>query len=242
MKTRAPLPSIEFTHLPSTAFLMATIAGFIDVFGFVNLSKLFTAHITGNIVIAIAELISHSTGVAAKLIALPVFIFITMIVTWTIEHNGQKKSTLVSLLLLEAALLSIFMCGGYYIVPLGAIASWQYISIGMFAVSAMAIHNTLLRTFMVTFPACTAMTSNFCQLIVDIVSYLFGKKLAYPVETLASSISGMRRFGNVLLGFCLGGSLAAIGTITIGFWSVSFSIILLLFMCTRVSKRVVEKS
>jgi uncharacterized membrane protein YoaK (UPF0700 family) len=214
--------------------MMACIAGFVDVFGFVCLSHLFTAHITGNIVIAIAELINHTPGVAAKLIALPVFMVVAMLVTWVIEYRGQTKVLLVALLRIEALLLSAFMIAGFWGVPTHAPTSWEYIGTGMLAVSAMAIHNTLLRTFMAAFPPCTVMTGNFCQLMVDFVSYSWGKKLSYPVETLAASSANMRRFGNVFLGFCLGGLIAAIGVTTIGFWMVSVSVVALLWMSLRV--------
>jgi uncharacterized membrane protein YoaK (UPF0700 family) len=226
-------PLILFTQVPSTAFMMAFIAGLLDVFGFISLSQLFTAHITGNIVIAIAGIVHHSPGVAAKLISLPVFIVVAMVVTWVIEYVGQTKSLLVTLLLAEAVFLVMFLFAGFYVIPFNALDSWAYISSSMLAVSAMAIHNTLLRTFMASFPPCTVMTGNFCQMIVDTVSYCCGKRLSYPIENLATSISGIRRFGNVLLGFLLGGVIAAVGFSTIGFWTISFGILLLVFMSTK---------
>ncbi len=39
-------------------FLLSAIGGFSDVFGFIALAHLFTAHITGNIVIIIAYLVA----------------------------------------------------------------------------------------------------------------------------------------------------------------------------------------
>lgn len=126
---------------------MASIARFVDVFGFVSLSRLFTAHITGNIVIAIAELINHTPGVAAKLITLPVFMVVAMLVTWWIEHIGQTRSLLATLLRIEALLLTLFMALGSVIIPMGAVSSWEYIATGMLAVSAMAIHKYVAPNF-----------------------------------------------------------------------------------------------
>ncbi|MBU6383717.1 MAG: DUF1275 family protein [Verrucomicrobia bacterium] len=221
------------TRSSGTAFLMAFISGLVDVFGFIALSKLFTAHITGNIVIAIAEIIYHVPGVAAKLIALPVFILIAILVTWVIEAHGQTTRLLRALLLMEAFLLLVFMLVGSYVIPMGRVGSWPYISVGMLAVAAMAIHNTLLRTFMVALPPCTVMTGNFSQLIVDFVSYHWGKNLSYPVESLQASIANMHKFGNVLLGFMLGGLIAAVGFSTIDFWIISVAAALLLFMSAK---------
>lgn len=205
---------LSFTRVLSTAFMMAFIAGFVDVFGFVQLNKLFTAHITGNIVIAISEIISHTPGVTAKLIALPVFIVIAMIATVLIEYFGKNRPLLTLLLIAEACLLTVFMLMGNIVIPSGNVESWQYILTGMIAVSAMAIHNTLLRTYMTALPPCTVMTGNFSQIIVDMTSYLFGQKLVYPVENVLNSISGIKKFGNVLIAFCLGGLVAALGIVT----------------------------
>ncbi|MBM3192204.1 MAG: DUF1275 domain-containing protein, partial [Chlamydiae bacterium] len=146
--SRLRFPPLPCTQQLFTGFMMACIAGFVDVFCFVEVNQLFTAHITGNIIIAIAEIIAHVPGVLAKLVALPIFLIIVMIVTSIIEKIGQTKRLLISLLLTEAVLLAVFAIIGHLIMPLGHVRSWPYISTGMIAVSAMAIHNTLLRTFM----------------------------------------------------------------------------------------------
>ena len=233
--SRLRFPALPCTEHLFTGFLMALIAGFVDVFCFVEVNRLFTAHITGNLVIAITEIITHTPGVVAKLIALPIFLIIVMIITSIIEKVGQTKRLLYSLLVTEAVLLTLFMIIGHFIIPLGDVRSWEYISTGMLAVGAMAIHNTLLRTFMISLPPCTVMTGNFCQWIVDLVSYLWGKKLKYPIENVQISIRGIKQFGTVLLSFGLGGLIAALGIVTIGFWSVLFSILTLLFMIAWVN-------
>ncbi len=228
------LPKIPLTESAKTAFLMALIGGFVDLFGFIALEKLFTSHITGNIIIAIAETISHSEGLTEKLVALPVFIFVAMLTTWIIEHFGQTKKLLAILFLVEIAFLSVFMITGHFIIPLTTPKSASYITVGMLAVSAMAIHNILVRTFMSSFPACTVMTTNFCQWLIALVSYFWGQRLSYPVETLAASLDEMRRFGNVLFAFCIGGVLAGVGFTTIGFWSMSLPIAVLLFLTLQI--------
>lgn len=224
---------VNFAFLASTTFLMAAVAGFIDVIGFVGVNKLFTAHITGNLVVAMAEIIHHTPGVATKLIAIPLFIILAMMVTTLIEKQGQTKKLLAFWLIIEAVLLAGFMYAGLDVFPNVSVASGIYIIGAMLAVSAMAIHNTLLRTYMPHFPACTAMTGNLTQFVVDVTSYCWGWRLKYPVEKRAESLKGVRRYGNVLAGFLVGGTLAAIGYIFLGFWSVICAVTLLIFMAIR---------
>lgn len=227
------IKSVKFASMPSTALMMAAIAGFIDVIGFIGVGKLFTAHITGNIVIAIAQIIDHEPGVITKIIAIPLFIVIAAFTSWTIEMQGQTKRLLVMWFIIEAILLTAFMCAGIYILPFYGLDSWHYICSAMLPVCAMAIHNILLRTYMRSLPPCTVMTGNLVQIIVDSVSYYWRKTLRYNVETPATSHVGIYSFGNVLLGFLIGGLSAAFGFFASGFWIVSISVIALLFMAAR---------
>ncbi len=53
--------------------LLSFNAGYVDTAGFLALQGLFTAHVTGNFVTLGAAIVFGTTGVAAKLTALPVF-------------------------------------------------------------------------------------------------------------------------------------------------------------------------
>lgn len=212
---------------------MAAIAGFTDVLGFISLDKLFTAHITGNIVVAIAELISHAPGVAAKILSLPLFLAIAIAITAWIESCGQTKQLLASLFIMESLLLLGFLAAGLTIIPFSAVSSWPYIGGALLSVAAMAIHNTLLRTYMRTFPPCTVMTGNLTQLIVDIVGYSWGFRESYPLEKRSQNLEGIRCFGNVFIAFLLGGAIAAIGYVLTGFWILVLPITLLSYMAAR---------
>ena len=227
---------VKFALLSSSAFMMAAIAGFTDVIGFVGVDKLFTAHITGNIVVAIAEVIHHAPGFASKIISLPLFIVIAIFVTACIEIRGQTKSLLAMWFFIEAFLLAGFMFAGMIVLPHVSVSSLPYIGSAMLAVSAMAIHNTLLRTYMTKFPPCTVMTGNLTQLVVDIVSYTWGWREPYSVEKRSKSHAGIKFFGNVFIGFLLGGATAAIGYTLFSFWVVALPVILLVFMAIKTLK------
>lgn len=54
--------------------LLSVTGGYVDTAGFLALQGLFTAHVTGNIATAGAALVFATSGIAAKLLAVPVFI------------------------------------------------------------------------------------------------------------------------------------------------------------------------
>lgn len=222
---------LSFIHAPSTAFLMALISGLTDVTSFIGASKLFTAHITGNIVIVISQLISHEKGVASKILALPLFILIVALITFWIEFQGRKKRILSFCLFVEAFLLALFMIAGLTIFPHFATDSYAYIFCALFGVYAMSIHNTLLRIYMSHFPPCTVMTVNLTQFIIDVVS--FTKPERYEIEPRKESHLGIKKFGNVLLGFIVGGGIAAVGYVYVGFWVLTIDIFLVCYLGIR---------
>lgn len=231
-----PTSEVRYASLQSTAFLMAAIAGCTDVIGFIGASKLFTAHITGNIVIAISEILYHEDGVVTKIVALPAFILAVGITTWMIERFGQTKRLLSTWFVVEALLLAAFMVVGVYILPKASVDSWKYMNSALLGVYAMAIHNTLLRTFMMAHPPGTVMTGNLTQLVVDFVSYYWRKTLPYQVQSSFMNHAGIKRFGNVFLGFLLGGLIAACGYYAFGFWILSLSVMLLFIMAAYALK------
>jgi hypothetical protein len=54
--------------------LLRVIAGMVDLTGFLNLGNIFTAHITGNLVIAAATPVRGGPLDVAQIVAVPVFI------------------------------------------------------------------------------------------------------------------------------------------------------------------------
>jgi uncharacterized membrane protein YoaK (UPF0700 family) len=61
-------------------FILGLIAGSVDVIGFLGLNGLFTAHITGNLVILAAHIVAGGEASLPLVISVPVFI-ITLAVT-----------------------------------------------------------------------------------------------------------------------------------------------------------------
>jgi len=211
---------------------MAAIAGFIDVISFIGLNGLFTAHITGNIVIAIAQIIHKRSGILPKIVALPLFMLLAVLISWTIARRDITTRLLRIYLRLEALCLAAFMVFSAYIIPHVSVNSWSYLFVCMLPVTAMAIHNTLSRIYMNALPPVTVMTGNLSQFMVDLTAYCCHARPAVG-EKRAVASAGIKRYGNILLGFLLGGLIAALSYVWLGFWLVSLTVIVLLILARQ---------
>ena len=61
--------------------VLSTTAGAVDVIGFLALGGLFTAHITGNVVVLAAHYVTGCFSEAGPLLAVPVFVLVLGVVT-----------------------------------------------------------------------------------------------------------------------------------------------------------------
>src|SRR6266404_5156663 len=86
--------------------LLSVIAGMVDVIGFVSL-KLFTAHITGNLVVIAALLVRRGQSNMAQILAVPIFLFAVAAV-WLIAKVSDRRGPALArpLLLVQFLLLA----------------------------------------------------------------------------------------------------------------------------------------
>ena len=74
--------------------LLSVIAGMVDLIGFLNLGNVFTAHITGNLVVIGALVVRRGRVNLAQILAIPVFV-LAVAAVWLIDKwkaYGQSKS------------------------------------------------------------------------------------------------------------------------------------------------------
>src|SRR5262245_28593627 len=91
-------------------FVLSVIAGTADIIGFLGLGGLFSAHITGNLVILAAGLVARNQGPLAHLIAVPVFVVILAATRLLVAGLERIRiSSLMPLLLLQFLLLLAFL-------------------------------------------------------------------------------------------------------------------------------------
>src|SRR5215470_18543837 len=85
--------------------LLSVVAGMVDLTGFLTLGNLFTAHITGNLVVIAALVVRGGRINPAQILAVPVFI-LAVAGTWLLARaSGKRGLGLLRLLLLVQFLL-----------------------------------------------------------------------------------------------------------------------------------------
>ena len=212
--------------------LLSLTAGYVDTAGFLALQGLFTAHVTGNFVTLGASLALGTSGAIAKLLALPAFCAVVIVVrlldTLLSKHWRPVFEVLLGLkviLLIAGAVLAIKFG------PFQDGDKWQAILTGMVLVSAMAIQNAVHRIYLGSAPPSTLMTGTTTQIMIDLADVIL------PGDAKSQSNARLARmFVNVLV-FALGCGAAALLFMRFGVWCFALPPILGgLSLAVRVAK------
>jgi len=206
-----PAPSERW--LPT---LLSVIAGMVDLIGFLNLG-IFTAHVTGNIVVVGALVVRHNRVNPAQILAIPVFI-LAVAATWMIaKASGRRGTGLMRLLLLvHFLLLSCLLIFSVVTKPssdprglMGAVAA-------MIAVTAMGVQFALLRLTLPVAPSTAVMTGNLTNAVLALAD-----SLPRTQPLMESDSKRLRDALRLLIGFFLGCIAAAVGVMYLGDWAWS---------------------
>src|SRR5262249_60120441 len=93
--------------------LLSGTAGAVDVIGFLGLGGLFTAHITGNLVVLAAHYVTGGFSEMGPLLAAPVFILVLGAVTMAaVGLEKTRCGSRLALLFLQVVLLAGFLAVG----------------------------------------------------------------------------------------------------------------------------------
>jgi uncharacterized membrane protein YoaK (UPF0700 family) len=197
-----PAPETKAT-LP---LLLSLNAGYVDTAGFLSLSGLFTAHVTGNFVTLGASLALGTSGAIAKLLALPIFCAVAvatrLLSTWLSERHRPALDTLI---VLQVLLLGLAAALAIQFGPFGGADSWRAVLTGMVLVGAMATQNTFHRVHLGSAPPSTIMTGTTTQVMIDLADRIYG-----PEETDAQSSSRLLRMSTTIVIFAIGCGAAAL--------------------------------
>lgn len=216
----------------------AFVAGFVDVVGFIALAGLFTAHVTGNLIMIGVEFAGGADGLWLKVLALPVFVAAVATVRLAEKRLlARGRDPVAPLVAVETALLLLFAAAGLWMQAQGGgAASGQAMLTGLLAVAAMAVQNALSRTSLAELGPTTIMTGNSTQVVIDIVD-LFS---ATP-ETRPALHARLTKMVPSVASFALGAISGALLYTLTGFLAVALPVAVLAALSVsrfRTSQRV----
>jgi uncharacterized membrane protein YoaK (UPF0700 family) len=152
--------------------LLSAIAGAVDAIGFLNL-KLFTAHVTGNLVVISDLLVRGGPPNIDQVLAVPVFI-IAVAATWLIAKVSRKKGAGLTrpLLLVQFLLLTCVLIFSVLYTPAANPSGETAGIVATIAISAMACQFVLLRLTVPGAPSSAVMTGNITKTVLSLLDTL----------------------------------------------------------------------
>lgn len=201
-----------------TSLILAFVAGFCDAATFTSAAQLFSAHVTGNLIIFAYGLVKGGDARTwEKLITFPVFVAAVLMAGWM----APKFRSDYRLLFIEGVVL--FCAGAVTILltVLGLQLEWWNAVMPFLIVWAMGVQNAFGRIYgKAVYTQTTVMTGNVTQLTLEISKLLFKRN----GEASAGNVYRQTAIVGVFLGGCVAG---AVGAEFLGLWTVIFPGVLL---------------
>lgn len=202
--------------------LLTVVGGAIDTIGFIALFGFFTAHVTGNLVMAGSGLVKGEEGLWIKLAALPLFV-LTVIVTKTFIDKSKKQKLILShLFLAEASFLTAFMIAGLYYQPFVNAGDITVGITGGLGLIALAIRNTASKTLIKQMSPTVLMTGNTTQLGINLTDYV-NNRTPKNAKKLAHSSA-------LVFSFLVGALVGALLYLKLSFWALGFFVLPVLYL------------
>jgi len=210
--------------------VLSTMAGAVDVIGFLALGGLFTAHITGNLAVVAAHYITGGFGEIGPLLAVPVFVAVLGVVTLAsvaVEKAGYGCRR--GLLVLQAGLLAGCLGLGVGFGPFADVDRPMAVLVGMLAVAAMATQNALVKVALPGAPTTAVMTTNTTQLTVDLATLAWGWG---DSKDLAKARHRATVTWPCVVGFMAGCAAGAVLEVHFGLWALALPVLLAVLAVT----------
>jgi uncharacterized membrane protein YoaK (UPF0700 family) len=201
--------------------VLSVIAGMVDVTGYLSL-KLFTAHVTGNIVIIAAQLVYGGPPRMDQILAVPVFILAVAGVWITAQALHRRGPALPRLLLLiQFFLLALALIVAVIYHPSADPNGLTADVTAMIAVSAMACQFSLLQLTMRRAPSTAVMTGNLTKTVLALLETATERQ-----PLLADAKRQLKNTLQLVIGFFVGCLVGAGAVSRFGEWAWAFPVAL----------------
>ena len=200
--------------------LLSTVAGSVDVISFLSFG-LFTAHITGNLVVIAAVLVRGGPINVAQVLAVPVFAAEVGTVWLIAKVWGRRGPALARpLLLIQFLTLVCVLTLSVIFNPAANRQGFITVIVAMIAVAAMACQFALLRLAVPGAPSTAVMTGNLTNAVLSLLDRLSKRPLMDGAdERLKKSLKDV-------VGFCAGCVAGAVAVSFLGPWAWSIPVAL----------------
>jgi len=201
--------------------LLSVVAGMVDVIGYLGL-KVFTAHVTGNLVLIAALVVRGGPPTLDEIMAVPVFV-LAVAGVWLISKALNKrgaalaKPLLMTQFLLLVAVLVVAAVYDPAADPRGVMADIT----AAIVISAMACQYSLLRLAMPVAPSTAVMTGNLTNAVLAFLDTMWRRR-----PLLKRAEERLRKTLQLLIGFFFGCMAGTAAILWLGKWAWSFPVVL----------------
>lgn len=197
--------------------LLSVIAGMVDLTGFFTLGKIFTAHITGNLVVVAAAAVRGSAFNLTQALAIPAFILaVAGMWLYAQASNPRGRALARRLLVIQALLLTGLLLFSVITRPSTSPDGLMAGIAAMIAVCAMACQYVLFRVALPGAISTAVMTGNLTNTVLSLMDRLSPNRPLMNVDS-----AQLRRSLLLLFGFLMGCVVAAVATSVLADWAWS---------------------
>jgi uncharacterized membrane protein YoaK (UPF0700 family) len=201
--------------------LLSAVAGMVDVIGYLSLG-LFTAHITGNLVVIAALLVRGGQPNMAQVLSVPAFIVAVAAVWCIAKALGSRGPALARpLLLVQFLLLTCTLILSVVYRPAADPHGLKAVVVAMIAVSAMGCQFALLRLALPGSPSTAVMTGNLTNTVLSLLD-----KLSLDQPLTEGTDERLKNTLKVVVGFFVGCIVGAAAVSFLGDWAWSLPVVL----------------
>jgi uncharacterized membrane protein YoaK (UPF0700 family) len=202
--------------------VLSVIAGMVDLTGFFTLGHVFTAHVTGNLVVAAATVVQGGSLNTPQALAIPIFMA-SLAVVWLIAELSHRHGPSLArlLLIVKFLLLTVVLIFNVITKPSSDPSGLAAGIAAMIAVAAMACQYALLRVALPKVVSTAVMTGNLTNATLSLMGLLWKSRLPDAADT-----KRLKESLRLLVGFLLGCLVAAAAVSFLADWAWSLPVAL----------------